>query len=564
MDAAPWVGEGDNMRRRTETYRQAQTLVDKFRQHDPCKLDVGALHRPTIFCEKVFATARSAYGGHVVKLKVCNDGCVDEGEAAGAPRAVEADAFTRLFCMESFHNHSPIVHFRVPAPAPLDHQPSLGLLDGALSFIAAERALWTAQHEADVWEHVVEARCKHRLKRTVRNPKPDDASQDDHIEEEDSLAAEDADDPLSSFDNTTLTTTTTHTIPATPTHIVPSTLFRSRKEWGPQQALTNTSPPVNHVFIHSKSTPQLRMLPFAQANPHDRPPGASATLIHVNILIRLLVYLQRYSVPPPPAHSSSASVSVTHTATPVIPKGLTMDALPRIASSSDMAWTKIRPRFISYWNSDLGSRINAMLLAYSFTPKAHEKILTTLGINLKDYRIAFDSMAHAVDRNFQLARFDSEKFWTSAKLENCGFNVPGQLDTLIPDFLGALQQYSQDVHDLIGLVRQSVRNSPANHTTSARVHQHMDCDLAVVVARLVLFLRDDESYKEFLRYCGTDAQLLLDFFQDLSRSSGLHPRCLTLSGLQKVGQQLAGGVFGDIWKGLVHGQSVCVHHIRPD
>jgi hypothetical protein len=55
------------------------------------------------------------------------------------------------------------MHFRVPAPAPLDRQPSLGLLDGALSFIAAERALWTAQREADVivneeaWEHVVGA-----------------------------------------------------------------------------------------------------------------------------------------------------------------------------------------------------------------------------------------------------------------------------------------------------------------------------------------------------------------------------------------------------------------------
>jgi hypothetical protein len=53
---------------------------------------------------------------------------------------------------------------------------------------------------------------------------------------------------------------------------------------------------------------------------------------------------------------------------------------------------------------------------------AHENILTTLGINLKDYGIAFDSMARAVDRNYQgqsiLARFDSEEFWTSAKLKN--------------------------------------------------------------------------------------------------------------------------------------------------
>jgi hypothetical protein len=50
----------------------------------------------------------------------------------------------------------------------LDPQPSLGLLDGALSFIAAERARWTAQREADVaanegaWKHVVGA-CRFHL-----------------------------------------------------------------------------------------------------------------------------------------------------------------------------------------------------------------------------------------------------------------------------------------------------------------------------------------------------------------------------------------------------------------
>ncbi|KAJ7833366.1 hypothetical protein B0H14DRAFT_3087701 [Mycena olivaceomarginata] len=244
----------------------------------------------------------------------------------------------------------------------LDPQPSLGLLDGALSFIAAERARWTAQREADVaanegaWKHVVEPRRKRRRKRTVRNPKPDDASRDDHIEEEESLAAEDADDSSSSFDNTTTTTTTT-------TRTVPATPARSRKERRRQQALANTSPSGNRVLIHSKSTPQLRALPFAQephphphyprvvqlrtlakklgkvfpvdkavldglipadlelqhrmraddffVDPRGRPPGANDTLIHVfidhsNILIGLLTYLRRYPRPPPPAHSSSA------------------------------------------------------------------------------------------------------------------------------------------------------------------------------------------------------------------------------------------------------------------
>ncbi|KAJ7829109.1 kinase-like domain-containing protein [Mycena leptocephala] len=48
----------------------------------------------------------------------------------------------------------------------------------------------------------------------------------------------------------------------------------------------------------------------------------------------------------------------------------------------------------------------------------------------------------------------------------------------------------------------------------------------------------------------------------LSRASGLHPRCFALSDLQKVGQQVAAGGFGDIWKGLVRGQSVCVKVMR--
>ncbi|KAJ6454251.1 kinase-like domain-containing protein [Mycena vitilis] len=48
----------------------------------------------------------------------------------------------------------------------------------------------------------------------------------------------------------------------------------------------------------------------------------------------------------------------------------------------------------------------------------------------------------------------------------------------------------------------------------------------------------------------------------LSRASGLHPRCFALTGLQKVGQQIAAGGFGDIWKGLVRGESVCVKIMR--
>ncbi|KAJ7843675.1 kinase-like domain-containing protein, partial [Mycena leptocephala] len=81
---------------------------------------------------------------------------------------------------------------------------------------------------------------------------------------------------------------------------------------------------------------------------------------------------------------------------------------------------------------------------------------------------------------------------------------------------------------------------------------------------------------------GTDAQTLLDLLQDLldldsfpfskslilkallrlSRESGLHPRCFVLPELHKVGNQVAAGGFGDLWKGLVHGVGVSVKIMR--
>ncbi|KAJ7152257.1 kinase-like domain-containing protein, partial [Mycena crocata] len=43
---------------------------------------------------------------------------------------------------------------------------------------------------------------------------------------------------------------------------------------------------------------------------------------------------------------------------------------------------------------------------------------------------------------------------------------------------------------------------------------------------------------------------------------GTPPTCFALSGLQKVGRQVAAGAFGDIWRGLVRGQSVSVKMVR--
>ncbi|KAJ6457914.1 kinase-like domain-containing protein [Mycena sanguinolenta] len=143
--------------------------------------------------------------------------------------------------------------------------------------------------------------------------------------------------------------------------------------------------------------------------------------------------------------------------------------------------------------------------------------------------------------------------------------------------------YHRRAQALLRLVKLSVVVNPSiNHTISTIVYEHMGRDISVVVARLVLLLRDPNSYKNLLDYRETEAQALVDLLQELldfdefsavkplifkallrlCRTSGLHPRCLALSGLQKVGQQVTGGAFGDIWKGLVNEQSVCVKIMR--
>ncbi|KAJ7920372.1 hypothetical protein B0H13DRAFT_2230772 [Mycena leptocephala] len=99
---------------------------------------------------------------------------------------------------------------------------------------------------------------------------------------------------------------------------------------------------------------------------------------------------------------------------------------------------------------------------------------------------------------------------------------------------------------------------------------------SVLFGQLASILRDSETYKELLACRGDLAQQLLDILQDsaarpsvskallrLSRASELHPVCFTLTDLQTVGErQVAGGTFGDIWKGLVRHQIVSVKIVR--
>ncbi|KAJ7914811.1 kinase-like domain-containing protein, partial [Mycena leptocephala] len=56
--------------------------------------------------------------------------------------------------------------------------------------------------------------------------------------------------------------------------------------------------------------------------------------------------------------------------------------------------------------------------------------------------------------------------------------------------------------------------------------------------------------------------LILKALLRLSRESGLHPRCFVLPELHKVGNQVATGGFGDLWKGLVREVTVSVKIMR--
>ncbi|KAF7354933.1 Protein kinase domain-containing protein [Mycena sanguinolenta] len=95
------------------------------------------------------------------------------------------------------------------------------------------------------------------------------------------------------------------------------------------------------------------------------------------------------------------------------------------------------------------------------------------------------------------------------------------------------------------------------------------------------YCRTERATDTFLSCRGSVAQGLLDLLQDLldlshelksraslskalvrlSRECGMHPTCFPLE-VKKVGKQVAGGGFGDIWKGLVGGQTVAVKSMR--
>ncbi|KAK1227530.1 hypothetical protein PQX77_009437 [Marasmius sp. AFHP31] len=102
---------------------------------------------------------------------------------------------------------------------------------------------------------------------------------------------------------------------------------------------------------------------------------------------------------------------------------------------------------------------------------------------------------------------------------------------------------------------------------------------------LQAILEDGSKRESLVQMTGEDAQEWLDLLQllaeypnvpktlrsslfnvmiRLSRNSGLHPRCLTIQNVEKLGEHPeGGGAFGDVWKGKIGGSSlVCIKVIR--
>ncbi|KAJ7113462.1 hypothetical protein C8R44DRAFT_710619 [Mycena epipterygia] len=172
---------------------------------------------------------------------------------------------------------------------------------------------------------------------------------------------------------------------------------------------------------------------------------------------------------------------------------------------------------------------------------------------------------------------------TLAQLTRCTRPFNGELNatSMRPKYILELLKSYTSVWTVCKFLQGSYQNldSHAYHAISKALYVQTSGAIAVSVA---LSLRDPESYKGFLACSQTEAQQFLDLLQDLldhdslsvvrpllfkallrlSRTSGLHPKCFTLTGLQKIGEQMAAGGFGDIWKGLFHGQNVSVKVMR--
>ncbi|KAJ8076276.1 hypothetical protein PM082_000695 [Marasmius tenuissimus] len=123
------------------------------------------------------------------------------------------------------------------------------------------------------------------------------------------------------------------------------------------------------------------------------------------------------------------------------------------------------------------------------------------------------------------------------------------------------------------------------HTTSASIGMLVTkAEFEAGVNRLGDIMSDGQRQNGILRATGEEAQEWLDLMQllveypetpkslrscmlkmmiRLSRTTGLHPKCLTIQNVERIGRHpISGGAFADIWKGKMGGSVVCMKILR--
>ncbi|KII84024.1 hypothetical protein PLICRDRAFT_46825 [Plicaturopsis crispa FD-325 SS-3] len=202
--------------------------------------------------------------------------------------------------------------------ADAEAEASLGYLDGVLSFLAEERARFTAERERtdeSAWRHVVEPRRKRRRRRSrTATSSTASATRGKHANDTDEDDSDSSPSPSPSRSSSPEPNAYKST-PATPPHR-PSTLAHSRSTPSLRPSSSTTIDP--RVIALRKLAHKLRMLFPADAaslngvlaqsgsefDPRGRVPKREDTLIHVfidhsNILIGFLSHLKRVRHPFP-------------------------------------------------------------------------------------------------------------------------------------------------------------------------------------------------------------------------------------------------------------------------
>ncbi|KAJ6495966.1 kinase-like domain-containing protein [Mycena vulgaris] len=108
----------------------------------------------------------------------------------------------------------------------------------------------------------------------------------------------------------------------------------------------------------------------------------------------------------------------------------------------------------------------------------------------------------------------------------------------------SLANYHSVMDILFSYLDTKVNSSDSRRASVTEISDRLSGDVSTILRHMVSVLSASETYKIFLSHRGLLAQQLMDLIQD------------------KVGDQVAAGSFGDIWKGLVGHQRVSVKIMR--